>query len=88
MIPYALINVVLYASGFYFAFLAFKVGPYGLTRLISNFSLMFGIFYGIVILNEPTTPFTYIGITMIVAAMFLMNYVGKSQTVTAKESER
>ena len=39
MLPYAIINALLYAAGFYSAFVAFKIGPYGLTRLISNFSL-------------------------------------------------
>ena len=38
MIPLALINCTLYAIGFYSMFLAFQVGPYGLSRLISNFS--------------------------------------------------
>ncbi len=85
MIPYALINMVFYSCGFYFAFVAFKEGPFGLTRLIANFSLMFPIFYGIFFLNEPTTVFTYIGIAMIVCAMFLMNYTKKDPTAEKKE---
>lgn len=76
MIPLALINSVLYAAGFYLMFLAFKVGPYGLTSLIAKFALLFPIFYGIFFLNDPTTPLTYIGIALIVAAMFFMNYSG------------
>ena len=74
MLPLALINCCLFAAGFYFAFLAFKIGPYGLTRLIASFSLLFTIFYGIFFLNEKTTALTYIGITMIFAAMVLINY--------------
>lgn len=80
MIPLGLINCTLYAAGFYSAFLAFKVGPYGLTRLIANFSLLFTVFYGIIVLNEPRTGFTYAGIVLIFAALFLMNYTGKSET--------
>ena len=41
MIPLGLINCTLYAIGFYSMFVALKVGPYGLSRLISNFSLIF-----------------------------------------------
>ena len=52
MLPLALINACLFAAGFYFAFLAFKVGPYGLTRLVASFSLLFTIFYGILFLHE------------------------------------
>ena len=85
MIPYALVNSVFYSCGFYFAFVAFKIGPFGLTRLIANFSLMFPIFYGIFFLNEPTGIFTYIGIVLIVAAMFMMNYTGKSASREKKE---
>ena len=84
MLPYAIINALLYAAGFYSAFVAFKIGPYGLTRLISNFSLTFSIFYGIFFLNEPTTAFTYIGIALIFVAMFLINYKGKSAGDTAE----
>lgn len=74
MLPYAAINCVLYALGFYFAFLAFKVGPYGLTRLIGNISLMFPICYGIFFLKEPTNIFTYSGLAVLVFALFAMNY--------------
>lgn len=79
MIPLAVINAFLFAFGFYFTFLAFKVGPYGLTRLISNLSLMFGIFYGIFFLHEETTALTYIGIALIVVAVFLLNCGGKKK---------
>lgn len=76
MIPLGLINCILYAAGFYSMFLAFKVGPYGLSRLISSFSLLFSVFYGIVVLDEKTTALTYVGIVLIFVALFLMNYVG------------
>ena len=79
MLPLALINAFLYGAGFYSAFLAFKVGPYGLTRLVSSFSLLFSIFYGIFFLKEETTVLTYIGIAMIFAAMFLINIKGKGE---------
>ena len=79
MIPLGLINCTLYAIGFYSMFLAFQVGPYGLSRLIANFSLLFSVFYGIVILHESTTVFTYIGIVLIFAALFLMNYIGAAK---------
>ena len=72
MIPYALINMLLYAAGFYLTFLAFKIGPYGLTRLISSFSLLIPIFYGLFFLNEEASWLTYTGIAMIIAAMFLL----------------
>ena len=85
MIPYALVNSAFYFCGFYLAYVAFKIGPFGLTRLIASFSLLMPIFYGIFFLNEPTGVFTYIGIALIVAAMFMMNYKGKSATTEKQE---
>ena len=74
MYPLALVNALLYGAGFYCTFAAFKCGPFGLTRLIGNFSLTFTIFYGIFFLNEQPKLATYIGIAMIFVAMVLINY--------------
>ena len=74
MLPLAAINVCMFGVGFYFMYKAFQCGPYGLTRLISEFSLVFTIFYGIIVLKEETTPLTYVGIVMIFLAIILINY--------------
>ncbi len=87
MIPYALVNVVFYSCGFYFTFIAFKEGPFGLTRLIANFSLLFPIFYGIFFLHEPTGVFTYVGIALIAVAMFMMNYSKKGSDTQNQEGK-
>lgn len=87
MLPYALINMCLYATGFYLTFVAFKIGPYGLTRLISGFSLIMPIFYGLFFLNEETTALTYIGISLIFAAMVLINLAPKKNESKTKSKE-
>jgi len=74
MLPLAAINICLFGAGFYFMYIALQCGPYGLTRLISGFSLLFTIFYGIIILKEDTSLLTYVGIVMIFAAIVLINY--------------
>lgn len=79
MIPLAILNAFLFGAGFYCTFAAYKCGPYGLTRLIGNFSLIFTIFYGIFFLNEQPKIATYIGIVMIFAAMVLINYKKKGE---------
>ncbi len=79
MIPLAVLNAFLFAAGFYCTFAAYKCGPYGLTRLIGNFSLLFSIFYGIFFLNEVPKITTYIGIAMIVCAMVLINYQKRAE---------
>ena len=87
MLPLALINCCLFGAGFYFAFLAFKIGPYGLTRLITSFSLLFTIFYGIIFLHEEAGVMTYIGIVMIFAAMFLINYKPRAKNSEKEEGD-
>lgn len=74
MLILALVNACLIGAGFYGTFVAYQNGPYGLTRLISGFYLIFAIFYGIVFLKEPTSVLTYVGIAMVIAAMVLINY--------------
>lgn len=84
MIWLAVINACLIGAGFYGTFAAYQNGPYGLTRLVSGFYLLFTIFYGIVFLKESTTVMTYIGIAMVIAAMVLINYK-KSGEETGKK---
>ena len=79
MLPLAILNAFLFGAGFYCTFVAYKCGPYGLTRLIGNFALLFTIFYGIFFLDEQPKIVTYIGIVMIFAAMVLINYKKKGE---------
>ena len=77
MLPIAILNAFLFGAGFYCTFAAYKCGPFGLTRLIGNFALLFTIFYGIFFLDETPGWTTYIGIVMIFTAMMLINYKKK-----------
>lgn len=86
MIPLAMINAVLFGAGFYFTFLAFKCGPFGLTKLISSFSLLFAIFYGIFFLEEQPSATTFIGIAAIFAAVVLINHKGGDNTAEGSVS--
>lgn len=83
MLPLALLNACLFGAGFYFTYVAYRIGPYGLTRLLSGFYVLFTVFYGIVVLKEPTTPWIYLGIVLILVAMVLINGVK-----SAKEEEK
>ena len=71
---YGIINSFMYAIGFYTAYAAFKIGSFGLTRLLTSFGVIITTFYGIIFLKEQTTPFTYAGIALIALSLFLMNY--------------
>lgn len=71
---YGIANCFMYATGFYTTYLAFRMGSFGLTRLLTSFSSIIPIFYGIVFLKEPTSFVTYIALALIFASVFLMNF--------------
>ncbi len=80
---YGIINSFMYATGFYAAYVAYKIGSFGLTRLLTSFGVIISTFYGIIFLKEPTTLLTYIALIMIFVSVFLMNY--QKQDDTSKE---
>lgn len=71
---YGLVSSVTYAVGFYTAYLAFKLGSFGLTRLVISYGVIISTFYGIIFLKEPATVITYIALVLILISLFLMNY--------------
>ncbi len=74
VILYGVANCFIYATGFYTTYLAFRLGSFGLTRLITSFSGIIAIFYGIVVLKETATAVTYIALVLIFASIYLMNF--------------
>lgn len=80
IVIYGLINSTMYALGFYSAYIAYKLGSFGLTRLFTSFRVIISTFYGIIFLNEPTSVFTYVALVMILISLFLMNYNKENET--------
>lgn len=72
VIVYGLINSTMYAIGFYSAYVAYRIGSFGLTRLFSSFGPIIQIVYGILFLHEATSPLTYISITLIFTSIIIM----------------
>ena len=70
---YGGISIIMFISGFYFTYVAYKIGPFGLTRMISTFSLIFPIVYGFAFLKEDTGAFKFIGIALMTVAAVLIN---------------
>lgn len=74
---YGSISVVMFVAGFYSIFIAFKTGSYAISILLSSFSGVIAIIYGIVFLDEPAGIGTYIGILLSFVSVILMNIVKK-----------
>ena len=67
------ISALLYAIGFYSMYLALSYGSFVMTKMITSFSLLFPLFFGLFFLKEPTTVFTYIGIGLIILSLVVKN---------------
>ncbi|MBQ2708827.1 MAG: DMT family transporter [Clostridia bacterium] len=71
---YGFVSCLMFAAGFYSMYLALQLGSYAISRLISSFSGVFAIVYGLVFLKEPAGVMTYIAFILVFASVFLMNY--------------
>ena len=69
-----LVGAVLYAIGFYAAYVAFASGSFGLTRFYSSFGGVLTIIYGIAVLGETTGRFFYLAVALKFLALFLIQY--------------
>ena len=74
MIVYGAVSSVLFALGFYSMYVAFQLGSYVATKLISSFTGVISIVYGVFWLGETASWTTWLGIVTIFAAMVLMRY--------------
>ena len=74
VLGYGLLSCLMFATGFYMAYVSYRTGPFMLTRLLSSFSGLITIFYGIVVLKEKASVFTYLGIFLVFVCVFLMRY--------------
>ena len=80
---YGLANAVLYGLGFYFGYVAYKVGPYLLTHTIAGLNFVFPILYGLFFLNESANYMTYLALSCTFISFFLMVH-GKPRKENAK----
>lgn len=65
---------VLYAAGFYAAYVAYASGSFGLTRFYSSFGGVLTIVYGLAVLGETTGRFFWAAVALKFVAMFLIQY--------------
>ncbi len=71
---YGLINALLYATGFYFAYVAHSTGNYFLTQTITTMSFIIPIVFGLFLLKEPANTLTYSSLFFSVSSVLLMCY--------------
>jgi len=81
VLVYGLVNSTMYAVGFYTGYLAYKLGPFGLTRLFTSFGGILTIGYGIIVLHEPFSLTMLAGVALVFVSVFLMKYQKDDESV-------
>ena len=74
MFVYGFVSCILFATGFYAMYVALKLGSFVATMLISSFSGVISVCYGILFLKEQISIPTYIAIVLVFVSVFLMRY--------------
>lgn len=81
---YGILSCIMFGTGFYTFYVALKLGSYAMTRLVSSFSGMIAIVYGILFLKEPADLITCLAFALVFLSAFMMNY----QKGTGKKDEK
>lgn len=77
---YGIANAVLYAAGFYFAYVAYASGNYFLTSTITSMQFIVPIVYGLVFLKEQSNALTYLSLAFSLGSVALMIYARWEKT--------
>ena len=83
---YGLASGVLYCSASFATYLAFQFGSYAMTMLILSYSIVFSIGYGLIFLKESATIFTYAGLALVLASLYLLRAAKKEEKEKTKFS--
>ena len=85
MIPYGIASGAFYCMASFLTYVAFGCGSFVLTNLFLSYSLLFSVGYGLIILKEPATLFTYVGLILMMISVFLVRQ--KAEKATAQKDE-
>lgn len=79
LLPYSIGFAVAYASASVGSFLAISTGPISITSLMVQYSLIIPTFYGLIFLEEESSPFLYVGIGLLLVSLLLVNLEKKGE---------
>ena len=72
ILPYAVISGILYCSASFLTYVALSCGSFAMSMLILSYSIVFSIGYGLIVLKEPASIFTYIGLGIMMLSLYLV----------------
>lgn len=82
---YGIISCLMFATGFYTMYVALQLGSFVASKLLSSFSGVISIVYGILFLKEPAKFTTYLAIVLVFVSVFLMQWKKPSATEPAEK---
>ena len=74
LFPWSLGFAVAYALAVVFSFLAISCGSLALSSLVLSYSLILPTIFGILFLDEPVSPWLFIGIILLCVSLLLINF--------------
>ncbi len=86
MIAYGIASGAFYCMASFLTYVAYSCGSFVLTNLFISYSLLFSVGYGLIILKEPATILTYIGLALMMISVFLVRE--KKGKAVAEEKPR
>lgn len=84
LIPWAAVLAISYGASTLFNFLAISCGSLTLTSLVLAYSMVLPTLFGIVFLDEPISPWLFLGITLLLISLLLINYKPDKIKITVR----
>ena len=84
LILYGVLSGIFFCTASFLTYVAFECGSFVLSNLFLSYALLFSVGYGLFVLREQATPFTYVGLALMMASVFLV----KSKRSTEKEGDK
>jgi drug/metabolite transporter (DMT)-like permease len=82
--PYIISFAVCFIVCMFSSFMAIKTGSLALTSLVISYSLVIPTLYGIIFRKDPTNLLFYIGISLLILSLFLVNFEKGEKKITKK----
>lgn len=83
-LPYSAGFGIAYAVSLVFGFMAIECGSLSLTTLMTSYSLMIPMFYGLIFLKEQVSDLMYAGIILLFISIVLINKRNGDNVITVK----
>ena len=75
LLPYGIVSGIIFAAASFMTSVALGCGSFVLTNLFLSYALLIPTMYGILLLNEPVSWITVVGLVMIAASIFFTRAV-------------